>query len=492
MTAAGVLGWRGGSAAAQVPPDAGDLMTLLRSPETGEVITSFALHNVTLIDGTGKPAQPGITVVISGNRIESLQRDTPPKAGIRTEDGTGKFLIPGLWDMHAHLDGPNLASLPIFITQGVTGIRTMGGRVVPLQRQFDLRNSVAAGRRLGPRLVVPVRLIGIEGMGIPPPPPEDRFPATERVITADEVRNAVHAAVDQYRADFIKVHNGLSREIFFAILSEGRALKIPVAGHVTQLQAPVETAARTVQETIASRGASLVTLAEASNAGLASIEHMDTLRRHLRERGAPNDVVIDDLAASHKAWLADLFALFRQNRTWFCPTLTDTERAGRILPDDPRLKYFSASQRAAWMKGSGAIPLDQTESAARVHRAHLSFTKAMHQAGVGLLAGTDFSPTWGMAGFGLHEELKQFVAAGLSPMDALRTATYNPAQFLGLLDTIGTIEPGKESEMVLLDGNPLDDIRNTAKINRVFTNGRTYSRQALDRMLAAVEVLVRI
>jgi len=493
MAMAGVLGLRAGRAAAQAP-DLPELLNLLRTPELGDVTTSFALRNVTLIDGTGKPAQPGITIVIAGNRIESLQPTggTQPTVGIRTVDATGKFLIPGLWDMHAHLDGVNSTSLPLFLANGVTGIRTMGQRVVPLQAQFNLRNNVAAGRRLGPRVVVPVRLEGIEGAGIPTPSPEARFPATETVITSDEARNAVRTAVDPYRADFIKVHNGLSRELFFAILAEAKALKIPVAGHVSQLQAPIQTPRQTVQESIASRGAPVVTLAEASNAGLVSIEHMDTLRVHLRELGAPTDVVIDGLEASHIAWLTDLFALFRRNRTWFCPTHTDTERTGKILPDDPRLKYFSSSQRAVWSQGIGAIPPDRTEIAARVHKAHLSFTKAMHQAGVGLLAGTDVSPTWGMPGFLLHEELRQFVAAGLSPMDALRTATYNPAQFLGLLDTIGTIERGKLSEMVLLDANPLDDIHNTTKINMVFTGGRMYSRQALDKILGAVEVLVRM
>jgi imidazolonepropionase-like amidohydrolase len=114
----------------------------------------------------------------------------------------------------------------------------------------------------------------------------------------------------------------------------------------------------------------------------------------------------------------------------------------------------------------------------------------MHKAGVGLLAGSDAAPgglSVGMTGFWLHEELKQLVVAGLTPMDALRTATYNPAEFFGLLDSLGTVAPGKLAEMVLLDANPLDDISNTTKINMVFTGGRVYRRPALDAILAAVE-----
>ena len=228
------------------------------------------------------------------------------------------------------------------------------------------------------------------------------------------------------------------------------------------------------------------TLVEASNAGLASIEHVEHLLTHInKELGGPAGVGMDGLTSSQAAAMSDLFALFKKNNTWFCPSLTDTPRSVPIVATDSRLRYFDAAQRQVWTRN--AIPADRLAIAQRNYRSMLSYTAALHKAGVGLLAGTDARREFGMPGFWLHEELKQMVAAGLSPMDALRAATYKPAQFLGLLNTMGTVEVGKLSEMVLLDANPLDDITNTTRINMVFTGGRVYRRQALDKVLAAVE-----
>jgi imidazolonepropionase-like amidohydrolase len=273
----------------------------------------------------------------------------------------------------------------------------------------------------------------------------------------------------QQRFDFIKVHTPMSRDIFLAIAAKAREQGLPVAGHVPQ---------------------PAVSLTEASNAGLASIEHVDHVRAHISGvLGGPGNAGIEKLTASQAAALSELFALFRRNRTWFCPTLTDSARAVPILSTDWRLRYFGAVERKTWEK-TGVVPPERAEQAARGHQAALSLTAAMHKAGVGLLAGSDAAPgglSVGMTGFWLHEELKQLVVAGLTPMDALRTATYNPAEFFGLLDSLGTVAPGKLAEMVLLDANPLDDISNTTKINMVFTGGRVYRRPALDAILAAVE-----
>jgi hypothetical protein len=195
---------------------------------------------------------------------------------------------------------------------------------------------------------------------------------------------------------------------------------------------------------------------------------------------------MDGLTTGQSSALADLFAVFRRNGTWFCPCLTDTPRPVPILSTDPRLRYFTPSQRKTWSQ-NGSIPPERSQQAQRNYRNMLTFVPALHKAGIGLLAGSDPRQEFGIPGFWLHEELTQLVAAGLSPMDALRTATYKPAQFLGLLDSLGTIEPRKLAEMVLLDANPLRDISNTAKINTVFTGGRMYGRRALDDILRGVE-----
>jgi imidazolonepropionase-like amidohydrolase len=316
-------------------------------------------------------------------------------------------------------------------------------------------------------MVVPVRLVGTEGTGISNLAAERRFPNTELVESAEEARSAVRAA-KQMGADFIKVHRGHSRETFLAIATEARSEKIPLAGHV-QFADPKPDMLR-----------------QASSAGIASIEHVEHLRTYINtELGGPDGVGMDGLSASQAAAMSDLFEVFKRNGTWFCPALTDTPRPVPIQSTDVRLKYFDAAQRQTWI--ANVIPAARAETAQRNYRSMLSFVAAMHKAGVGLLAGTDARREFGMPGFWLHEELKQLVAAGLTPMDALRSATFKPAQFLRLLETLGTIEAGKLSEMALLDANPLEDIGNTTRINMVFTGGRMYSRTALDAMLAAVE-----
>lgn len=166
-------------------------------------------------------------------------------------------------------------------------------------------------------------------------------------------------------------------------------------------------------------------------------------------------------------------------------------RALPILPDDPRWKYFNTEIKSFYERVPFITEADQEPRQRRVHHANLSLTGAMHRAGVGILAGTDTRMGGPWPGFWLHEELKQLVASGLSPMDTLRSATYNPAACLGLLKSLGTIESGKLAEMVLLDANPLDDIANTQKINTVFTGGRAYRRAALDKVLQAVEANAR-
>lgn len=446
---AGLFGWR--ALRAQAPQS-----VHIPGLEVGEA-SSLALRNVTVIDATGAPARAGMTVSIAGSRIQSVVPTSAAALGpnVQVIEAAGKFLIPGLWDMHAHftLFAPQ-AFFPLLIANGVTGIRVMGPQNVGLEGQLTARADIAAGQRLGPRLIVPLMLIGVGARG--------------QVNMAEQGREAVRVAV-QSGVDFVKVHTPMSRDLFLAIAAQAREHKIPVAGHVPQPE---------------------VTLIDASNAGLVSIEHIDHVRRHVRDvLGAPDAVGMEGLTASQAAAVSDLFAVFRRNGTWFSPTFTDTPRAVTLRSDDPRLRYFSAAEKKAWEVS--AIPSERVEFTSRVFRSLLSFTGAMHKAGVGILAGTDVRREWGMPGFWLHEELKQMVAAGLTPMDALRTATYNPAKFLGLLDTLGTIEAGKRSEMVLLDANPLDDISNTTRINMVFTGGRVYRRPALEAILGAVEANAR-
>ncbi|HEX5107185.1 MAG TPA: amidohydrolase family protein [Vicinamibacterales bacterium] len=414
---------------------------------------SLALRNVTVIDCTGKPAMLGMTVVIVGNRIESLNPvgKTTNAAGVQVVDASGKFLIPGLWDMHVHWwPGENGSGLsPLFIPNGVTGVRTMGGGRDQSQAFIKLRGEIAEGKSLGPRLIVASQTLN------------SLRPLLDQEAGPEDVRVAVKDG-----ADLIKVYSGLSRKAYFDIVEEARKLGIPFGGHVPQPE---------------------VSLEEASNAGQTSIEHIYHLRGFIRQRMGSDEVGVSGLNDSDRAALFKLFETLRKNGTWSCPTHIAQQGNGPILRADPRLKYFPAAVKDAWArKGASGTPASP-ERMQRIRNAEHELTGAMHKAGVGILAGSDAAPGVAMPGFMLHDELQRLVTAGLSPMDALRTATYNPAEFLGLLDSLGTVAPGKLAELVLLDANPLDDIANTTKINAVFTGGRMYPKKALDAILSAVE-----
>ena len=192
-----------------------------------------------------------------------------------------------------------------------------------------------------------------------------------------------------------------------------------------------------------------------------------------------------------------LFALLAKNHTWQCPTLV-WERGGNLIDladfaHDPRAKYVPAYWKdVTWKRFTEEIVreynTDDRITRQRFVAKELEVVKAMHAAGIQFLAGTDTAPgVYIFPGFSLHEELQRFVAAGFTPLEALQTATLNPATFLGIADRVGTVEKGKLADLVLLDDNPLDDIRNTQKITAVVANGRYLSRADLDRILTGVQ-----
>lgn len=206
---------------------------------------------------------------------------------------------------------------------------------------------------------------------------------------------------------------------------------------------------------------------------------------------------LDDYSSDQAA---TLFAVFKKNDTWQCPTLRLLRSIAYI--DDPsftndiRVKYMPRWARQEWTLSNASNPYGSRSSgdmafAKKEFQKQLELVGAMQRAGVGILAGTDTSNASCMPGFSLHDELGLLVKAGLSPMQALQTATLNPARFLGREKDLGTIEPGKIADLVLLEANPLDDISNTTKIASVIYDGKLFSRAALDEMLSQVEAVAK-
>src|SRR5262249_18458862 len=207
------------------------------------------------------------------------------------------------------------------------------------------------------------------------------------------------------------------------------------------------------------------------------------------------------LSTYDPARAAKLFAQLAKNHTWQCPTLV-WERGGNLIElsdfaHDTRAKYVPAAWKdVTWKRFTDQVEhefnTDDLATRKKFVAKDLEVVNAMHKAGIPFLAGTDTPPgVYVFPGFSLHEELQRFVAAGFTPLEALQTATLNPAKFFGLENSLGTVEKGKLADLVLLEANPLDDIRNTQKIAGVIANGRYFSRADLDRMLERVEAAAK-
>jgi imidazolonepropionase-like amidohydrolase len=437
------------------------------------------IQDVSVIDATGGPLLTHRTVIVRDGKIEEIGSSAGSMGGTLSGthvDGSGKFLIPGLWDMHVHMvfgdwfPRGQEVTLPLLIANGITGVRDMGGELEVLQQW---RKEIAAGTLIGPRMVISGPML--DG-------PQPRFPSSIAIKTPDDGRRAVDD-LKRRGADFIKLQSLIPREAVFAIAEEARKQGVTFVGHVPDS----------------------VRASEASNAGQKSFEHLIGIfegSSPLEDqfiKGTKTEGQFLSTYDSKRA--AALFALLAKNHTWQCPTLV-WERGGNLIDhtdfaSDTRAKYVPAYWKdVTWKRFTAEIMHDfNTDDLATRRRfveKELEVVNAMHRAGIPFLAGTDTPPgVYIFPGFSLHEELQRFVAAGFTPMEALQTATLNPAKFLGMEDRLGTIAKGKLADLVLLDANPLDDIRNTQKIAAVIANGRYFSRADLNKMLAGVEATAR-
>lgn len=454
---------------------------------------SLAIQHATVIDATGHPAEPDMTVVIEGDRISAIspskKAHIPKHAQI--VDGTGKFLIPGLWDMHVH--GASDARAPwshlLFLANGVVGVRDMSGP-----------SDANAWRAMQVTDTDPSPTIYLGSPIVDGPHPLWR----DSIVVADEAQGREVVDQQQQRgAAFIKVYSGLSRDAYFAIADEANKRDIPFAGHVPES----------------------VTAAEASVAGQKSIEHLTKVAEGCskdEKNIAVEDQRLEALFRAPDATMAQkidagknlirldarvvetydegiaqsLFALFVKNRTWQTPTLTmlQAQIDDPLNTDDPRLKYLSKEVQVTWAAGYyKRLPPEPRAAMARLKKVEfdesLKIVGLMYRAGVPILAGTDTMNPGCFPGFGIHDELALLVEAGLSPLAALQAATRNAAQFIGQIDRRGTIEVGKTADLVVLDKDPLADIHNTRTVQAVVLNGKLFPRPTLNAMLDKAQTL---
>ena len=439
---------------------------------------SILITHVTVINPGSAEVLANRSVLITGTRITAVAASDglqPPKDA-RVIDAHGQYLIPGLWDMHVHsafgdwFPGGREVILPLFIANGVTGVRDMGGDLPVL---FEWRKQIAAGEIPGPRMIVSGPML--DGYL---PNGKLRFPSSVPITTPETAVAAVDSLKKQ-GADFIKVQSVISHDAYLAAAAEAHKQNLPIVGHVPDK----------------------VRIAETIVAGQKSIEHLMGIFEGCSTeedkfiRGEGNLKLL--LSTTDQSRCDAIIHSLAQHQVWQCPTLA-WQRGGTFLDQldwkhQPLDKYVPAPWRdVTWRRFNDEMMPDLKRDPLSLRQEYfkrnLQMVGVMHRAGVSFLAGTDAAPgIYVMPGFSLHDELANFVEAGFSPMESLQTATSNPAKFLNQENDFGTIAPGKAADVVLLAANPLDDIHNTRKIIAVIANGRLFDRKTLDAMLSRVE-----
>jgi imidazolonepropionase-like amidohydrolase len=410
-----------------------------RQPATQKL----AVTHVTLIDGSGAAPRPDTTVLVENGAITRIlsgrQQASVPLKGYSVIDGSGKFLIPGLWDMHAHYEQVEWG--PVYLAAGITTVRDCGN-------EFDfitsVRDALDKGQGIGPRILIAGL---VDGTG----------PITLGAITADTPEEAL-AVVRRYKqagAPQIKIYSSMKPALVPVITAEAHRLGMTVTGHVPQgMTAP-----------------------EVVKDGYDAINHIDFVTRALVDVDRNKPLPPLDL---HSAKAAEEFALYKQHHTVFDDTIALYEMfmhpsSTPMSSLEPGVKHLPPSLAAA-LDSPGAPPAREAWLG-QYYKDMLAVLGELHRQGLTVVAGTDQA----IPGHSLHRELEIYVQAGFTPMEALQAATSVPAQVMGLDKQLGTIAVGKRADMVLLDADPLADIRNTRRVDRTIAGGTVYDPAPLWR-----------
>lgn len=427
----------------------------------------YIIEGVRVVDVAAGTAGAPTSVVVRDGVIAAIGKQARA-TGLRRVDGRGRFLLPGLWDMHVHsFQHSPQTDFPLFVANGVTSVRDMmdcpGERDSLIACVADKRRwngEVEAGRLTAPRIVE------VAGYYLADP-----------ALDAAEAARRV-AAYDARGIDAVKVYNRLPPAAFHAAAAAARARKMRLVGHLPRA----------------------VALPDAVAAGQASFEHAHLFPRHCFRRaaqwregrldGLPTAALAEAMVAEHEpAACSAAFETLRRAEVWYVPTHVTREEDARAgdpaFAGDPRLDFLDPLSLWAWrddLAGTrAAYPGARGERALRAYFKHgLRLTGAAHRAGVGVLVGTDTA----IGGFRYHDELAHLVRAGLSPADVLRAATIEAARYARLESSSGSVAVGKRADLLLLGANPLQDIANTRRIDAVFLGGRLYDRERLDALLA--------
>ncbi len=443
------------------------------------------ITNVKIIDVNTGDIESNMDVVIDAEKITSIiqHEDNSNYKAETVIDGTEKFLIPGLWDMHTHTWWGYEDFLPLLLANGITGVREMFGDMETVKK---IRNEITLDNIDGPIIISAGDIV-------------DGDPSSMKSCvvakTSEEGREIVRKQKEN-GVDFIKVYNSLNREVYFAIADECKKLNMVLAGHIPHK----------------------ITLEEALNANHASIEHfygileycsdtkglflIDSLRKtryNYKELYKRTDFVNKTYNKSKEK---EVIALLSKNNAWVCPTFTVHKgfiRQYDYYYKDDRVDYMPdyAMNGWKWLKESDSILSDDDSRMLNIDKTNyqlmLSLIKPLQDSGVNFLAGSDYANPYTYPGFSLHEELQIMVEeAELTPFQALQTATINPAIFLKKDKEIGSVEIGKLASLVLLNKNPLEDIKNTTTIDAVIVKGKYLEGNKLRAKIEKIAAINRM
>ena len=457
-----------------------------------EVTSGTVIRNATIVNTRDGSLSTGMTLIVAAGKIEKITADQVLTSGAaQTIDATGKFVVPGFLDMHAHVMDAVDASptyWPLLIANGVTGVREMSGSDALIPRVRKLNADSAAG------LVDAPEILMVHGGTFAGPP-------TTAAAAVQFVQQKKAAG-----ADYVKVTAG-NPAFVLAVLGEAKAQGLGVSGHL----------------------ATAVSALDSSNAGWRMIDHLGagwgllldcatneaairqsalttgfappfppTFTINPRLYDAPKNAVfyqgiLDTYSEIKCQTLAQAFVT---NQTWQVPTLirlrTQNFSDSQLYRADPNLIYVDKTRRALWeqlaQQYATNIPPAAAETLRQFYGLEQKVTKLLKQNGVKMVAGSDSAniAIWTIPGFSLQQEFRELAASGLSPLEVLQMTTLNGAEFLGRQTTMGTVDEGKNADLVLLDANPIADVANLAKISAVFLRGKHFSKEVLDKMKSDV------
>ena len=403
-------------------------------------------------------------VIIDDGRIVAVGSvdEIGPEEGVEVIDGDGRYLMPGLTEMHGHLPDPRMSDIDIrnqlflYIANGVTTVRAMEGD----PSQFALRGQIDRGLLVGPQLYL--ASVSMNGGNVETPE-----------VAEQRVREYKVAGYD-----LVKVHEGLSLEAFDALSATAAEVGIAFGGHVSDL----------------------VGLRHALARGQSSIDHLDNTLQELvpvdaRPETSPGLVDIADVVGDvDESLVPELVRAMVAADAWVVPTIVSWETAffndrssADVLSARPEVRYMPPETVDRWKRGAddrlGAASVETNRRVAQLRRQVL---QALHQGGAKIVLGTDSPQIFSVPGFAVHHEMAQYVGVGMTPYEVLETATRKPAEYFNATDEFGVVAVGRRADLILLTDNPLDDIGNVAAPAGVMVNGRWFPEEEIQRRLVEI------